>query len=248
MAEFTSFVSCDPRYFETHAPALVSSALFHGNNLHVHVVGHPTRCIEVIDALEPKATKMKRNIESRAQIHFSMQDNIILPARWHGDTRTYYACNRFLEAPSYMVAMNTSVLILDVDCFFMQPIVEPNHDVSLFLREPMQGVSEWETQGSRVAAGAVYFNFRALRFAEFVRERLRTIPVQWFMDQVALNQAYQHFLPTGMNFGTFDSTFMDWEFVANTAIWTGKGPRKDENQTYLTQKAQWEDLLWRMSQ
>jgi hypothetical protein len=29
---------------------------------------------------------------------------------------------------------------------------------------------------------------------------------------------------------------MDWEFIEGTVIWTGKGPRKYENQKYLAAK------------
>ena len=34
----------------------------------------------------------------------------------------------------------------------------------------------------------------------------------------------------------FDGNFMDWEFIEGTTIWTGKGPRKFENQKYLKAK------------
>ena len=29
---------------------------------------------------------------------------------------------------------------------------------------------------------------------------------------------------------------MDWEFKHGTMLWTGKGPRKYDNKTYVTQK------------
>ena len=38
------------------------------------------------------------------------------------------------------------------------------------------------------------------------------------------------------NITKFDGNFMDWEFVEDTVIWTGKGPRKYENQRYLKAK------------
>ena len=35
---------------------------------------------------------------------------------------------------------------------------------------------------------------------------------------------------------------MDWEFLEGTIIWTGKGPRKYENKTYLEAKKKFNRL------
>ena len=35
---FKLFASCDPKYLNVHAPALVASAAVAGNNLHLHVI------------------------------------------------------------------------------------------------------------------------------------------------------------------------------------------------------------------
>ena len=40
----------------------------------------------------------------------------------------------------------------------------------------------------------------------------------------------------------FDGNFMDWEFLEGTIIWTGKGPRKYENKTYLEAKKKFNRL------
>jgi hypothetical protein len=36
---------------------------------------------------------------------------------------------------------------------------------------------------------------------------------------------------------------MDWEFVEGTTIWTGKGPRKYDNPTYLAKKSFFERMM-----
>ena len=41
----------------------------------------------------------------------------------------------------------------------------------------------------------------------------------------------------------FGPEFMDWEFIENTTIWTGKGPRKYDNPVYVGKKEEFAELL-----
>lgn len=44
-------------------------------------------------------------------------------------------------------------------------------------------------------------------------------------------------------FRDHDKSFMDWEFVEGSTIWTGKGPRKYENTIYVNKKNELTDNL-----
>jgi hypothetical protein len=249
---FTSFASCDTGYFQQHAKPLISSAIFHGNNLHVHVIGNYDDCRDLIEEYELKAQKMIRNISSNVAIQFSLGP-LPLEQKYLRDLRTYYACDRFINAPEMMNHFNMSVLVLDIDCYFMQKIEPFEEDVRLFLREPLPGTQGWEAEGTRVAAGAVFYNNTTMgrKFASDVRTEIIEGEHRWFADQVALNKTFQKLTKQTedpFTYGVFDSDFMDWEFRQGTAIWTGKGSRKYENQEYLKQKKIWEDLFDRMSQ
>ena len=45
------------------------------------------------------------------------------------------------------------------------------------------------------------------------------------------------------NYHYLDSKFMDWEFVEGSTIWTGKGPRKYDNPTYVAKKAEFDGMM-----
>jgi hypothetical protein len=124
----------------------------------------------------------------------------------------------------------------------MKKIEEPSAQVGLFLREPLPGTQGWENQGTRVAAGAVYYSREAVDFAEQVSTRIRKGPILWFLDQVAISEIYQQNL-SNYQYEYFDDKFMDWEFVEGTTIWTGKGPRKYDNQTYVAKKNEFDRMI-----
>ena len=58
--------------------------------------------------------------------------------------------------------------------------------------------------------------------------------MRWFIDQIALAEVFSRVEEKDIT--KFDGNFMDWEFIEGTTIWTGKGPRKFENQKYLKAK------------
>lgn len=238
------FASCDSKYLRVHAPALVASAAYHNNSIHINVCGAGDDDRDILDDMSSKYHKISEWPHSDFTWSMStpmidVKDNTQGP-----DTeRTAYACDRFLTAGIVLEHHEEDLLIIDTDCLVMQHI-EPITDdqVGLFLREPLPGVQGWETQGTRVAAGAVFISRSAAPFLESVAERIRKGPVKWFLDQVALNEAYQAHI-ADYRFRYFDAQFMDWEFVEGTTIWTGKGPRKYDNPTYLGKKSFFERMM-----
>ena len=81
-----------------------------------------------------------------------------------------------------------------------------------------------------------YYSPKAYEFAEDVVLNILRGPYQWFLDQKALNEAYQKYKDR-YSYTYFDKVFMDWEFESNTSIWTGKGSRKYDNPKYVDIKS-----------
>ena len=243
------FASCDSKYLRVHAPALVASAAYHNNSLHINVCGAADEDRDILDDMSSKYHKISEWPHSDFTWSMSTpmidvkDEKIRRDTHWADTERTAYACDRFLTAGIVLEHHEEDLLIIDTDCLVMQHI-DPIRDdqVGLFLREPLPGVQGWETQGTRVAAGAVFISQEAIPFVKTVAERIRKGPVKWFLDQVALNEAYQEHI-ADYRFRYFDQQFMDWEFVAGTTIWTGKGPRKYDNPTYLAKKSFFERMM-----
>jgi hypothetical protein len=167
-----------------------------------------------------------------------------LPTISQEEKRTYYACNRFIVASSIITQ---PMLITDIDCLIMNHIDPLETDLGIFLREPLPGVNDWEREGSRVAAGAVFVKETAKDFLESVAQIILDNELRWFLDQTALSISYQHF-KNKYSWFAFGTDFMDWEFIDGTAIWTGKGDRKYSNPKYLSMKKRYYDIFPKLSE
>lgn len=227
---FKLYASCDPVYLREHAPALMASAAEANNNLHIHIINGDSPEIEFMDSLRQVWEKM-----TEAHLSYTWATQFA-PSYNSQEQRTIFACDRFVTVAD-ILQMNgqNSYLIIDVDCLVMKHIEEPFESIGLFLRAPLPGSVGWENEGSKVAAGAVYYHPSASIFAKQVAERIKKGPYAWFLDQIALNETYE----TNRHKYTFEKftpEFLDWEFKEGTTIWTGKGPRKHDNPTYVSKK------------
>lgn len=243
------FASCDSKYLRVHAPALVASAACADNSIHINVCGPKDGDRDILDDLSSKYHKIAGWPQSEFSWSMStpmidtMDPDLRRNTHWPDAERTAYACDRFLQASTIMRNHKEDLLIIDTDCLIMEHIFDIQGDqVGLFLRDPLPGVQGWEVQGTRVAAGVVFVSQDAIPFLETVEARIRKGPVKWFLDQVALNEAYQEHMGD-YRFKYFNERFMDWEFMEGTTIWTGKGPRKYDNPTYLAKKAYFERMM-----
>lgn len=223
-------VSCDEKYFIEHFPPLAYSAVGAGERIHAHVVNPTQECHGLAKILEE---------DIGATYSFERRDLSGV------DPRTYYACSRFLILPEFLHHGMPEALVLDTDCLIMNEIdwsPFENVHAGLFFREALPGTHGWESQGTKIAAGAVYAKRSALEFTIDVRYRITQGPFQWFIDQVALNESYEKHKDT-MSFYGIPPEFMDWNFVENTTIWTGKGDRKYKDVKYLNAKDTWREQL-----
>jgi hypothetical protein len=234
------FTSCDSVYLRVHAPALVASAACNDNSIHVNVVSSSYDDVGILEDLSSKYHKIAGWPSS--DFTWSLSTPFAKPTNAE-ETRTMFACDRFLSAAAIMESHKEDLLIIDTDCLIMNHIFDIHDDqIGLFLRDPLPGTQGWENAGSRVAAGVVFVSKDSVAFLEAVSQRIKQGPLAWFLDQVALNEVYQEHMGD-YRFKYFDSQFMDWEFVEGTTIWTGKGPRKYENETYLAKKAYFDRMM-----
>lgn len=217
--------SCDSVYFLRFGRAFINSCIASGNRVHVHVMNPDEECLKLIDEYE--------HVDS---VTFSYTFSVFFEAikKISDETRrVYYACNRFLIAPHFLAREKTTgIFICDIDTVVMKKIEAPEEDIGLFLRESLPGTTGWEAMGTRVAAGCVYLSTKKKskeyidRVANHIRCNLSE--PKWFMDQVALAQAYDE-QKKYMTTKVYDESFMGWEDNAVNAVtlFTGKGPRKD---------------------
>jgi hypothetical protein len=219
--DFTIFASCDNIYLKDHSKGFVTSCALAKNNVHIHVTNPTEDSLKYLEYLKTGYEQLYSNGLMTTSYDTLDISNYNLKQR-----KTFYTCNRFIVLPS---VIKCDVLILDVDCLVMKHIDNLECDVGLFLRKELV-VKEWNGLAGKVAAGAVYISKRNLDYIEHVSNFISNNNMNWYLDQVALYDAYLNF--PNKNYVFFDNKFMDWEFKPDTVIWTGKGNRKSLNAVY----------------
>jgi hypothetical protein len=225
------FASCDANYFKKFAPAFISSIGEHTSfNIHIHVINPDDEVFALACYLNSRVSQ---------HVTYTFQDTDL--SEYDSEQkRALYASLRFLVLP-FILSHADQVMILDIDCMVMKNFDFPPYPVGYFPREPLPGTVGWEAEGTKCAAGCVFLDKSAMNIANAISETLGGLELKWFNDQIALNhvmsQVPKEFLKK------FDGDFMDWEFKEGTAIWTGKGPRKYDNETYVAKQHEYHDKI-----
>lgn len=224
--EFSLLTSCDSKYLHDHAKEYITSCALSKNNVHLHVTNPSDNDMCYMNIL-----KIGYNIINPQGIMTLSSDKIDISNLNEEAKRVFFSCNRFIVAP---YIMNGDVLITDVDCIIMNHIDPIESDIGLYLRDSLPGTVGWEKEGTRVAAGAVFCSQSSKSFLQDVSKIILENDMRWFIDQVALYRVYQ--AHNKLTCTKFDESFMDWEFVMGSKIWTGKGERKHKNEIYVRMK------------
>tara|TARA_S200002703_G_scaffold158143_2_gene167745 strand:+ start:114 stop:845 length:732 start_codon:yes stop_codon:yes gene_type:complete len=220
------FAACDFNYFKEHAPSLVYSCNDVGKDVHIHITEPDQDTFNIANILNT-------DTDVRCTFSYNSKENM------GRGQRTYYACLRFLVLP-LLLQHAKKVMTVDVDCLLMKDFDWPEKPAGFFPREPIPGTTGWEQAGTRVAAGAVYMDERAIPLANAVVERIKEGPFEWFLDQIALSEAFARV--NEFQLERFDEQFMDWKFKEGTTIWTGKGDRKFNDPVYVQKKKEFNRL------
>lgn len=224
----TVMFACDSVYWNAHGIPLAMSINHiqqHRNNarrkaVHAHVV-NPTEQDMAKLALLPRMFNV--NCSFTFTIEYAQVENLT-----RDELRTYYACCRFIAA-NRLLHDDCRLLIVDTDCFFQNDFEFPEAAVGYFPR--LSDNDQW-----KCAAGAVYVSPAGKPFLERLANLLYNGQLEWYLDQVCINQAMTETRNSLANVHEFGPEFMDWEFAADSIMWTGKGPRKFENLNYYERK------------
>ena len=215
------FCSADSKYFLRFAPAFVQSCIDLNQKLHIHIINRTEEAFKLQNMINDNHSKL-----------ISFTSETVDLSKF--DARTYYACNRFIVA-SHILRLCEAAIILDIDNILMNEVQWNTCDIGLFLRDPLPGTVGWEHESTHVAAGIVsYSTPLGLDFLNRVSDKIKSYKeLRWFADQNALWKVYEenkHKLSTFV----YDGSIMDWEFKPDTMLWTGKGPRKYDDPTYVS--------------
>ncbi len=211
------FAACDSEYFMEHSLPFALSSSKAGFDTHIHVTGPD-------DEIFSHCGIITANCQNKVTFTFDDAPAHTLP---DDQERAFYACLRFFVLPNLLPSAK-KVLTLDIDCLVMKGFEFPETNYGYF---PRPNESD---PGMKVAAGAVYMTNKARETAQILSRTIDDMPLQWFVDQLALSEVFAD-LPSD-DITCFDNEFMDWEFIEGTSIWTGKGPRKYDNPTYVAKK------------
>lgn len=214
-------ISCDVTYFEEHAPAFIYSAAKNNHNVHVNVVNANEKSYSLYTLIQNDIRKLYGTALSFTKSTSYLNDMNV------EEKRSFYAASRFLVMPDIMMNSNVrQFFISDTDSIILHNLPIPSKDIGLFVRPN-------EPDEMKVAAGIVYIsNDMGYSFINDVAKKiLSTTRYFWFKDQIILNEMrkkYKTYIEP------LDHQYMDWQFeTKDVYIWTGKGDRKYNNQTYV---------------
>ena len=217
------FAACDSKYFLDHASPFCNSVHKADMSCHVHVV-NPTE--EVFEQCKIYKQKISTPLTFTFN-YMHIPDDV-------DAMKCTYASLRFFVLPHLLEKIG-KIMVLDIDCMVMRKFRFPEKPCGLFVREPVTYLSDWIKEGTKIAAGIVYFDKSYLDKANKLIEIINSLPKIWYADQVALNKLLTEYINYEDVF-VFNGNFMDWNFLEGTVIWTGKGKRKYDNPRYVAMK------------
>ena len=222
------FSACDDSYFREHGGALIHSADDIGKDIHFHVCNPSEQTKDLQDKIINN-TKVKVSFTSH---NINVDSGPLyekIPISYGVSRRkshVYYACMRFFLARKILEAAD-KVLIVDTDSVFMNDFDWPKENYGFY---PRLGSPPHRA----TAAGVVYFQKPALETLHLLEEKIYSLPWQWGVDQESLSYYFSNVVKEKSHI--FDKTFLDWNFIEDTVLWTGKGDHKRLNKTYIETK------------
>jgi hypothetical protein len=227
------FFAADSRFFWEHGLVLIGSAARSSPQAkcHVHVINPDPGVGPAIEAI--------RTILADLDLSYSYE-HIDFEGCSDVHIRTYYASVRFVRLAEVYARAPAHYLCVDADGIVRGDVTEPVRaaqpggaacDVGIYLRfddRPHMAVlasaSLW-----RPTAGAAKF---LEEVGTLIRSTLEAREAIWFLDQIVLNHVLRAFGNSQTAVRPLDITYLDWFFHDDSLIWTGKGPRKFEDNTY----------------
>lgn len=232
------FAGCDAVYFKKYALYLARSIAKNSSNttLHYHIVNPDEETHKIIDYMRDELPmELVTSFEQ-----FDVQD------RNDDFIRTYYASIRFIRLYQILQRNKNDIITLDVDCLvrgdlnaIKAKLADSDAQCAIHTR------FDEKKKGLKVAIGLLFTKSgfaSSTLLTYFIYKLLKDITgkkAKWFLDQIAFYQAY---IASGKpELFHIDRQILDWDFNKNSMIWTGKGKRKDDDDTYLAYLSSFED-------
>lgn len=241
--------SCDETYYNSYAGSLIASALAHGECLHIHVINPSQETAIELGMLNKK-------LFANNGLSYSIE--FIDLSDW-SDTRrkVYYASARFRVADRYLRYRSYRFNEHDVYVIYIDVDSIVNKDIdwdSVLIHQPALGIydrrdenlgsNDRERLGMKVLANGFsreYCFF--MDVYEYIEEKNFEY---WFLDQEAIYEVWTKYYPQTFWTNVRNTKLIDFEFHPDTFIWTGKGPRKWTNQTYIKVSEHWKNIYYEM--
>jgi tetratricopeptide (TPR) repeat protein len=232
------FFAADNSFFWEHGLVLLASVGQRSPNskCHVHVINP--------DAGVARAIEVARTILPDLGISYSFE-HPDLEGRADAHVRAYYASVRFVRLAEIFASAPASYLCLDADCIVRGEIAPgfggEKADVRMRLRYD-------ERPHVTVAAGALVLSptAGAAKFIEQVSALIKPVleagEAAWFLDQIVLGHVHRKLTDGEVLVSLLDNRYLDWFFHDESLIWTGKGPRKFEDERYKAELARYRYL------
>ncbi len=240
----TLITACDNLYWQKYAKAFMASCLLHITSAYIQVINPSEQTMRQIDAVNER-------FEYLIKVSYSVPD---LGPMTEIQKKVYYATARFLFG--YKVLEEPKVdggMIMDIDSILRGDPFGPKNwapqwdeaDLGVWDRSDLNlGTNEHERAGMKVIA-CVYASAPTRQFFKDVFDYVQDRFFQsWFLEQEAIWEVWKNKddYKELTWFNLRDSRLIDWKFAKGTTIWTGKGPRKDRNPTYLASVEEYEKL------
>lgn len=224
------FAACDSIYFMEFGISFIASSLFYNHCTHVHIVNPTAQIKKIVSALNAKNDLFTFSFHN---MDFANYDKEAI--------KTYYACMRFLLIPSlFEIDKDIKLMVLDIDAIIKQTLVFPEQHIGIFLREYHKEVH------FKVLASIFYISYKHIDFintANFIISQYqKTNTMRWYIDQIALYQAYKEKLKLEDIF-IFTEDYCGWDSKSGAYVWTAKGARKYKDNLFLKEKKHFENMI-----
>lgn len=215
----TFMFACDGKYFKKYGVNCANSAINTSTPIHAHVLNPDQECDVILNDL----------LESN---YFSASTSVELDKDKF--TKEHYAKLRFLILNDLLSVCN-KVCAIDTDSIFLKQSMSI-FDYDLGIHE--RNMSE-PREFKRVLAGVVLVSKSCQEFVNLLYKKQKEIEDYWYADQIALYRTLVEYKKTSefktIKYIRVPLGFIDYTFNPNSWIWTGKGDKKDNNQTYLNE-------------
>lgn len=239
----TVFVCMDTSYCLRYLGSLAASIAKNSpeTNLHVHIVNPHDEARDCLRTAREilGADRVSHGFETARLVDFDPDQR-----------KTYFASIRFVRLAEVMRDAPGTYFEMDVDNLVRGDVgvaraLTRNAHVLIRNRFSVQPHLAVAACGIVLADHDAARDFMN-RTAEYILDAFHTGHVAWFLDQIALTFALKGRASDPsltLKVKQLPTTLLDWDFAAESLVWTGKGKRRLKNQRYRAEYQHYFDVF-----